>query len=342
MRGFFLCLLCVGGLFAQEAQTIFPPALQKGDLIAVVCPASFLGGKKEKGQQTLKKKIKWLEMQGYKTICYPITITPSGYLAGTDHERAQALMNAWRNPKVKAIWCFRGGYGTCRILDRLDYDWIRAHPKILLGMSDITALHIAIQKKTGLVTFLAPNLNYFDQNDSDFDDNYSIQELEKIAAKGKKDHIEIPELGNKIEVIRPGKATGKIVGGNLCLVSSLCGTKWQLDTKGKILILEDVGETIFRIDRMLWQLKEAGLLDEPAGVVLGTWIACKKSLPDSLTLKEVFQEYFGQAKYPVILGFPTGHSKLQTTLPLNVTASIDTSHKHSISLLEAAVRAPLK
>lgn len=328
-------LLCFASL-AADLPTLFPPALKKDDLIAIVFPASFLDNR-EKSQQIIDQKTTWLEQQGYRTICYPTTVNPIGYLAGTDIERAESLMNAWKNDDVKAIWCFRGGYGTCRILDLLDYEWIRTHPKILLGMSDITALHYAIQQKTGLVTFLAPVLNYFDQNDPDFDDKYSFYELEKVVVHGMKDRIELPESGNEIEVICPGRGKGKFVGGNLSLIASLCGTQWQLDTKGKILILEDVDEEIYRIDRMLWQIREAGLLESPAGVILGTWVNCKTSMLNSLTLKEVFEHYFKDVSYPVILGFPTGHSSLQTTIPLNVLAEIDT-YKQSIRLLEPAVQ----
>lgn len=335
MKYLFLFLIAVAPL-AADKPTVYPPPLQKGDLIAIVFPASFLKNR-DKSQQYIDKKVAWLKKQGYRTICYPVKISPVGYLAGTDKERAHALMSAWRNNEVKAIWCYRGGYGTCRILDLLDYEWIKDHPKILLGMSDITALHHAIQQKTGLVTFLAPNLKYFNQSWTDFDDNYSLAQLEKIAAKGVQRNIAFPEKGNKIKVIRPGKGEGKFIGGNLSLVASLCGTKWQLDTKGKILVLEEVGEEIFRIDRMLWQLKESGLLKAPAGVILGRWVACKTTTTHSLSLDEVLKQYFADAKYPVILDFPTGHSNSQTTIPLNVYGKINTENKQVVQLLEAAV-----
>lgn len=320
---------------AASPPTRFPPALQKNDLIAIVFPASFLD-KREESCQILDQKTRWLKQQGYRTIRYPIITNPMGYLSGSDAERAQALMNAWKNEDVKAIWCFRGGYGSCRILNLLDYEWIRTHPKILLGMSDITALHCAIQQKTGLATFLSPVLNYFDS--PDFDDQYAFSELKNILVSAK-EHVYLQGAGHKIEVICPGRAAGKLVGGNLTIIASLCGTPWQLDTKGKILILEDVGEEIYRIDRMLWQLSQAGLLESPAGVILGTWLNCKTSLLNSLTLQEVFRQYFKNASYPVILGFPSGHGNLQTTIPLNVQVELDT-YKPSIRLLQPAVTKP--
>lgn len=320
-----------------EPQPIFPPALEKGDLIAIVFPASFLNNRK-KSQEAIDKKIAWLKQRGYRTALYPIKINPKGYFAGTDKERAEALMSAWKNDRVKAIWCYRGGYGTCRVLDLLDYEWIKTHPKILLGMSDITALHHAVQQKTGLVTFLAPSLKFFNHDHTKFDDDYSFSEMERVVSKGVKGSIGQLESKSQIDVIRPGKAEGNAVGGNLSIITSLCGTKWQLDTKGKVLVLEDVGEGVHKIDRMLWQIKEAGLLKSPAGVILGTWSGCKTVMAHSLSLEEVFKHYFGKAKYPVIIGFPTGHGDLQTTIPLNTRIKIDTSSKQAIKLLEPAVQ----
>lgn len=302
---------------------ISPPPLQKGDLIALVFPASFLDSGSSEGQAILNRKAKWLQKKGYNTIFYPGCVKPRGYLAGSDQERARALMGAWKNPKVKAIWCVRGGYGTPRLLDLLDYDWIRSHPKILIGMSDITALHQAIIKKTDLTTYLGPVFNYFDEGSSDFDSKYAFEEFEKVLSKEYPGPIELPKGNPELVAIRPGKAHGKLVGGNLTLLAALTGTKWQLDTADKVLILEDVNEEIFRIDRMLWQLKEAGCFDKPAAVILGSWKDCRSNLKNSLKLDEVFQQYFGEAKFPVIKNFPSGHGKYQTTLALNAVTEVD-------------------
>lgn len=331
---FFLCLLAL----SAELFSLCPPAVKKGDLIALVFPASFLD-KGEEAQEILQRKAAWLQSQGYRTVFYPNKVKIQGYLAGSDVERANALMDAWKDPKVKAIWCIRGGYGTPRILDLIDYEWIKTHPKVLLGMSDITALHYAIQEKTGLVTFLAPVLNYFDEKDGDFDEKYAFEELEKTILGEKIALMRLPAKASELKIIRAGKAEGKLVGGNLTLIASLCGTKWQMDTEGKILVLEDVGEEIYRIDRMLWQLKEAGLLEDLAGVILGSWKECKTNLRNSLTLDDVFENYFGKASYPVISGFPSGHGKYQSTVPLNVRAKINTETK-SVELLEQSVLKP--
>lgn len=310
-------------------QPIFPPPLQKGDLIALVFPASFLTEIDEETGEILKNKAAWLELQGYKTVFYPEKINRQGYLAGSDTERAEAFMSAWKNREVKAIWCFKGGYGSTRILDYLDYETIKANPKILIGMSDITALHQAIGQKTGLVTFLGPVLHYFNQ--IDFDNEYAFSSLENTVSNQITGSIPLPP-DYQIKILKKGNAQGILVGGNLTLLATLCGTKWQPDTTGKILLLEDVNESIYAIDRKFWQLKAAGLLDSPAAVILGNWTNCKANSTYSLTLSEVFDHYFRSAPYPVIQNFPTGHDKYQTTLPLNAPIQINTETA-SVTLL---------
>lgn len=318
----------------SAAPAVFPPPMKKGDLIALVFPAACLD--EGESQEILSRKLKWLYRQGYRARFFPLTIKAHGYLAGTDEERAAALMDAWRDPEVKAIWCFRGGWGSARMMGLLDYEWIKRHPKIFIGMSDITALHHAIQQETGLVTFLAPVLHSFEEKESDFDANYAFSALERVVVSRKAGLIRFPTAGIDSKVIRAGKARGRLVGGNLALIASMCGTRWQLETEDKILLLEDVGEDIYRIDRMLWQIKEAGLLDSPAAVILCSWKNCKSKSKNSLTLEEVFHHYFKDAHYPVISGFPSGHDRYQTTVPLNVLAEVD-AETMRVELLEAAV-----
>ncbi len=312
---------------------ILSPALQKGDLIALVFPASYLDKKLEGGEEVVNRKAAWLESQGFRTIQYPSQVHIYGYLAGTDRERADALMAAWKNPEVKAIWCFRGGYGTPRMLDLLDYNWIKDHPKIFIGMSDITALHQAIQMKTGLVTFLAPVLNFFDEPESSFDSAYAFTELNKVLVENKRGEIFVPE---GLKVISAGKAAGQLIGGNITLITILCGTPWQLNTEGKVLVLEDVNAPVYSVDRMLWQLKASGLLDKPAAVILGGWTDCTSTYANGFTLDEVFAQYFKDAPYPVISNFPTGHDTYQTTLPLNIAVEVDTAFL-KVELLEGSV-----
>ena len=336
MKKILLVLFFFSTLAADMPRAV-PSALKKGDLIALVFPAFFLNKESTEAQQILDRKAKWLNQKGYRTIFYPNRIKMHGYLAGTDKQRADALMSAWKNPEVKAIWCVRGGYGTPRMLDLLDYEWIKEHPKILIGMSDITALHAALLQQSGLVSFLGPVFNSFDEKESSFDADYAFTELERVLVEKKRGEIKLPDP-ESFKVIKAGKGIGRLVGGNLTIIAGLCGTKWQLDTNNKILVLEDVGEDIYRIDRMLWQLREAGLLDNPAAVILANWKDCKSTFVNTFSLDEVFIQYFGKAKYPVVMGFPSGHDKFQTTLPLNTSAEVDTSLM-KVTLLEKAVSA---
>lgn len=254
-----------------------------------------------------------------------------GYLAGNDQERAKAFMNLWLDPEVDVVWCARGGYGCSRLLPLLDFKLLKKHPKMFIGMSDITAIHMAMSH-ISLVTYLGPTLS-------------CLFSLEKQKNTFTHEHcwnyLSKPTLSytysQEYEVIKEGSGQGKLVGGNLSLINSLIGTPWQIETKGKILILEDVNEAPYRIDRMLNQLQQAGLLDHLQGIILGTFKDCLSREPNkSLSLSQIFKEYFSYRTYPSILGFPTGHSESQVTIPLSIMASLETSSK-TIKLLESAM-----
>ncbi len=309
-----------------------PSPLCPGDTVAIIAPASC----PEENQDTIAAGIKMLMQKGYKVKISPNLMTRYGYLAGTDCERARALMEAWIDPEVKAIWCWRGGFGCMRILDLIDYNVIRKHPKIFIGMSDITALHAAIIKETGLITFLGPNLNsVFGKGAKS---NFTYNEIQAWNMISKSDfpvggHLvsmpeQYPPRDQNVMTISPGIARGRLVGGTLSLVVSLIGTPWEIETEGNILILEEVEEQPYRIDRMLSQLKLAGFLKKPAGVILCSWRGCKGHRPDrTLSLEHIFRNYFSDAAYPVMMGFPSGHVENQTTLPLNAMAELDAAKK---------------
>ncbi len=327
-----------------SGEPVRPPALKKGDTIAIIAPAS----SPEEDQEVVARGIKMLMSKGYKVKIAANLMTRYGYLAGTDFDRAKALMDAWKDPEVKAIWCWRGGFGTTRLLDRIDYKIIRDNPKILIGMSDITALHAAIIKETGLITFLGPNLNGVFGKDTRSDHHYNQEELWKmISAESTQrkgyliSHPKSFRIGNQaIATLSPGIAKGRLAGGTLSLVVSLVGTPWQIETEGRILVLEEVDEEPYRIDRMLGQLKLAGLLEKPAGVVLCSWRGCGGKKPEkSLTLDHVFREYFSHAPYPVMVGFPSGHVLEQATLPLNALAELDAGQR-TLRIIEDPVSAP--
>jgi len=341
MKQYFLIFiffnLCLCKVYAQLA----PPLLKRGDTIAIIAPAS----SPEENQDTVARGIKMLMQKGYRVKLAPNLMTRYGYLAGTDTERAKALMDAWQDPEVKAIWCWRGGFGCMRILEKIDFNVIKANPKIFIGMSDITALHAAIIKETGMITFLGPNLNGVYGRDLKYDRIYNEQQLWKVIAPDNfsRDGYLIPMPKNypsksqNVMTLSPGVARGRLVGGTLSLITSLIGTPWEIDTEDKILVLEEVEEQPYRIDRMLSQLKLAGHLDNPAGIIFCSWKGCSARRPDkTLTLEHVFRDYFSHVNYPVMIGFPSGHVDDQATLPLNATAELDTVKK-TLRILESPV-----
>jgi muramoyltetrapeptide carboxypeptidase len=341
------------GLGAQSArEIIFPPALQPGDTIALVAPAG------EVNHRPLESYVASFEQWGHRAILADNVMEEYGYLAGRDEQRAEAFMNAWLNPEVKCVWALAGGYGTMRFLERIDYEAIRANPKMLIGMSDITGLHAAIGTRAGLVTFLGPNAvwpiiredhppcqyawdwtwraigerSYFDPTGALLPAGYTYAyPTEPRDPEQAEDVLAAPAT------LVHGTARGRLVGGNLSLISALVGTPYQIKTEGNILVLEDVGERSYRIDRMLSQMKHAGMLDNPAGVILGTWRRCGAGDDGgSLTLAQVFDDYFKDAPYPVMLNFPTGHCPEQAMLPLNCMAELDATNLR-VTLLENPV-----
>jgi len=339
-----LAMLPLQSCTHQAAGPIYPPALREGDTIAIVAPAG-----------PLQRERVELACQRLKNLGFQVSV-PShlyrqrGYLAGTDQERADELMAAFLDPRVKAIFPGTGGYGITRIVDRLDYEAIRRHPKILLGFSDITGLHLAIHKKTGLVTFHGPNMMWGlgnEEGQDPFAAKYqwrALLEKEYLTDEGEYSDpgyvYEIPAETTPIEVLTPGIARGRLTGGNLSLISPLIGTEHEIETDGRILFIEDVHEEPYRIDRYLSHLRLAGKLDRLAGVIIGVFSHCEPADPaSSLSLEEVFRDYFADLGVPVIMNYPVGHIRANATLPIGVLAELDTSKKQ-LRLLENPVELP--
>lgn len=317
-------------------QPIFPKSLQKGDTIALVAPASPVK------RRRIEVAIERLEAKGFHIKLYGDLYRKHGYLAGDDATRAGELMAAFADPEVAAIFPARGGTGVTRLLDLLDYNVIRRHPKIVAGFSDITALHLALQSQTGLVTFHSPHpMDGIGVPDglSDLSARTYWRALLADEYSGQ-DGYEIPlsdQERESIVTMYPGQATGRLVGGNLALVVALMGTPYEIDTLDNILLLEDINEQPYRIDRCLSQLKLAGKLDTLAGVLLGQFTKCEAPPDDkSLTLDEVFLGYFGELDIPVLQNFPTGHCRDNATLPLNVDIEMDADTR-KVKVLENPV-----
>jgi muramoyltetrapeptide carboxypeptidase len=243
-------------------------------------------------------------------------------------ERLDDLHSMFRDPEIDALFAIRGGYGSEHILDRIDYDLIHRNPKIFLGYSDITAMHIAMNRHSKLVTFHGPIvLSSFPE----YTQRYFKRALFQTNPIAKvtnpiDDNTLRPE--HPLRAVRPGTATGPLVGGNLTLITTTLGTPYEIETKGKILFIEDVGEEPYRIDRMLTQMRLAGKFDGIAGLIFGECEDChpndyKPSFALPYTMGEVVQNILGGLKVPVLSGLTIGHTDDQLTLPLGVMATLD-------------------
>jgi muramoyltetrapeptide carboxypeptidase len=295
---------------------IRPPALQKGDTIGIIAPASL------PDLDRLKKALPFFKNMGLRVKLGKTIYQTYGYLAGNDQVRLDDFHEMIEDKEVKAIIFARGGYGTARIASKIDYSLVANNPKIIWGYSDITYLHTAIRQETGLVTFHGPMVSS-DIADDEFD-SISAQffyQLFKPMTLFYTDRI------SSLHVIRKGVASGELVGGNLTLLTSTLGTKFEIDTAGKILLIEDVNEEPYRVDSMLNQLKLAGKLDHAAGIVVGDFSKAKPRKQPSFDLAEVFDSYFHHLTVPVIQGAKMGHCFPHIGVPLGVLATIVTEEK---------------
>jgi muramoyltetrapeptide carboxypeptidase len=347
----------------KEPAPIYPKALAPGDTIVFVAPAKYL----DKERVALAKRR--LEEMGFHVRLPDNLFRKHGFLGGTDDERAAEINAAFADPDVDAIFPGTGGYGTTRIVDKLDYDLIRRNPKILVGFSDITGLHIAINQRTGLVTFHSPNPEWglgVENNLSPFaakwfwrallPKNYAFPSLagrgkgrvvdytirtQPAASNGKSGEDAIFDgVPNAVAFVK-GKARGRLIGGNLSVLHALMGTPYEIQTDGKILFLEDVGEAPYRVDRMLSTLRLAGKFDRVAGVILGAFTARDEEpdWDDDASIDDVLRDYFAHRNVPVLAHFPVGHVRYNATLPIGARAELDAT-KQTLRLLEIPVRLP--
>jgi len=295
---------------------IRPPRLRDGEVIALVSPASPVAVESE-----LEAAVRYLESCGYRVKLGEYAKSEHGFLAGTDRMRAKDLEDQFRDPDVRAIIAVRGGYGTPRLLGRLDYGLIRRNPKILVGYSDLTALQLAVFRQTGLVTFSGPTAIELGRGLDAYTEENFWRSLTDTQALG---DVPMPE-GHTLGVRRGGKARGHLMGGNLSLLVSNMGTPYAAPCEKAILFLEEVSEPLHRVDRMLMQLGHSGCLKALSGLVLGQFTHCRPALPKRphLTLPQILDETLESLACPVLEGLPVGHVARKTTLPIGVTAELD-------------------
>ena len=347
-----------------------PPRLQFGQTIAIIAPASAPPDPK-----AIDRSIGVIEGLGFKARLAPNVRKRWGFLAGSDRERASDIMKMFTDSRVHAILCIRGGYGTARLLPLLDYQAIRANPKIFVGFSDITSLHCAFLVKSNLVTFHGPMLNSdFNKKDCpEFtvqsflrtlmspspagslcscrhphsDRNLNLGRNRPITsspAEKKKPRTETSTLSAVPITLSTGTptASGRLIGGNISLLCTTIGTPWQPSFKNKILFFEDLDEIPYRFDRMLTHLLHAGLLQQVSGIAIGTNADCEDPKAKEFkeyrqTLQDVLEERLRPLKVPMVMNLPFGHVPFNATLPIGIRATLDAA-KSDLIITESAVR----
>lgn len=310
--------------------TIKPKRLKPGEAIGIISPAS-----SPNDLTKINNGVAYLEKLGYRVEVGKNVGSQQGYLAGSDEQRLADLHDMFRNKNIRAIFSVRGGYGSGRLLDKIDYKLIRSNPKIFVGYSDINALQLAFFAKTGLVTFAGPMVAV------DFHDEVSAFTEEvfwrTITSNKKIGKIENPRK-EKFYLLSKGRGSGRILGGNLTTMNSLLGTEYMPKLKGAILLLEDIHEAPYRIDRMLNQLRLAKILKQIQGVILGHFVDCSEPDPEkqTFTLNQVIVEYFQNKKLPVLYNFKHGHVKDNITIPYGTKCTLNATRGY-IEIPENAV-----
>ena len=320
----------------SKSPTIKPNRLKEGDKIGLIAPGFQIT------EEQLENSIQNLKIFGFQAVYSSRLLEKFGYFSGTDQSRANDINEFFANPEIKGIMAIKGGYGSARILNLLDYQTIRKNPKALIGFSDVTALLNAIYQETGLITFHGPvsQTIYRDYNAMQFRRILMNPEDTTLIESSPDDLIlslENPEYARY--TITAGQAEGLLAGGNLSVLVSTTGTKYQLDGKGKLLFIEDIDEEPYRIDRMLTQLIESKIMQEANGIMFGICKGCnisKNQIPDSFSLREVIENRIKPLGIPACYGLSFGHNIHNFTLPVGMNAELDTE-KMTVKLTEKAV-----
>lgn len=308
---------------------IKPKYLQKNSTIGIISPSYWLDKK------VLLSTSKYFTDLGYQLEFGRSNNLKWGPFAGKPQERADDIHRMFENSNIDAIVCARGGYGANRVLPLLDYELIRGNPKIFIGYSDITAFLTSITQKTEIVTFHGPMLTTY--KDSWIEYNYSL--TQRVLSGEKYIKIYSPE-GLKTKILKHGEATGPLWGGNMCLLLNRLGTHEKLDTKETILFLEDIDEYLYSFERMLVQMREAGMFNKIKGLIFGELKDMKdQEVKFERTTDQIILDICGDLDIPILSNFPCGHGKFQATLPISINAEIITKSKEMpVTLIDSAVQ----
>lgn len=337
-RRWFLQLLGMGSVGSMiyssspainKNETIKPRRLQKGDTIGLISPASRLHE-----SENYDKVIEEIKELGFQVKVGVHARKRYGYFSGSDEQRAEDLNAMFADKSIDAIMTFRGGWGSNRILKQINFDIIRDNPKVLVGFSDITSLLLAIYARTGLITFHGPvgNSEWTEFTTRHF--HQALTRKQPLTIETIED--DVCDDCNEFMVLSRGKAKGKLLGGNLTVLTSMLGSDYLPDWKGNILLLEDVGEDVYRIDRMLTQLKLNGVLDKISGFIFGQCTNCDRASSYSLTLNQVFKDHIEPLDIPAFSGALIGHIDDMVTFPVGMLAEMD-AQKGTIYLEESPV-----
>ena len=306
-----------------------PEGIRQGTTIGIAAPASGVMSSDVKGFMAL------CERWGVQIKFGPNIGKRSGYLAASDEARADEFMRFVEDPTIHAIVCGRGGYGVMRILPRLDFSAIRQSGKLIMGFSDITALLIAANQLSGLVTYHGPVAS------STFDEFTTESVSTVLRQQPRTEQSVMPAYQDpKLLVLREGVGSGRLTGGNLAMITSTLGTPYEIDTAGAVLFLEEISEEPYRVDRMLTQLRLAGKLQSCAAIAIGQFRDCenrpRRFAEPSFSLRHVLNDVIGDLGIPAVYGLPFGHVRSKLTLPLGIHAELDATNR-SLRLLEPAV-----
>ncbi|MEL6943679.1 MAG: LD-carboxypeptidase, partial [Bacteroidota bacterium] len=323
----------VGNIKTTEPQ-LKAKKLNKGDTVGLISPGSYID------DRGFERAVKNLEGLGLNVKLASNVRAKKGYLAGSDVERLDDLHSMFADREVAGVWCVRGGYGCTRLLPNINYDLIRANPKPIIGYSDITALLQAIYIETGLVGFHGPVASSnFTRYTTRYVRRTLFQEKRELEIEFSRNNLRKGKRDSAYEkyTISPGKARGKLIGGNLSILASLAGTRWEVDIRDHILFIEDIGEKPYRIDRMLTQLRQSTNLRRARAIALGVFEDCEAGRNDlSLSLKETLTNRLGDLNIPVLYGLSFGHITDQFTLPIGITAELDAT-RQTLTFLENGV-----